>query len=40
MKAAGLVASTRGAAGGYQLIRPPEQVSLREVMRVIEGSGP
>ena len=44
LKAAGLVASTRGAAGGYQLIRPPEQVSLDEVMRVIEGpasdSGP
>ena len=38
LKAAGLVASTRGAAGGYQLIRPPEQVSLGEVMRAIEGS--
>jgi Rrf2 family protein len=38
LKAAGLVASTRGAAGGYQLIRPPEQVFLGEVMQVIEGS--
>jgi Rrf2 family protein len=38
LKGAGLVASTRGAAGGYQLIRPPEQVSLGEVMRAIEGS--
>jgi DNA-binding IscR family transcriptional regulator len=33
-----LVASTRGAAGGYHLIRPPEQVSLGEVMQVIEGT--
>ncbi len=38
LKGAGLVASTRGAAGGYQLIRPPEQVSLGEVMQAIEGS--
>jgi len=38
LKGAGLVASTRGAAGGYQLIRPPEQVSLGGVMQVIEGS--
>ncbi len=38
LKGAGLVASTRGAAGGYHLIRPPENVSLGEVMDVIEGS--
>jgi Rrf2 family protein len=38
LKGTGLVASTRGAAGGYRLIRPPEHVSLGEVMRVIEGS--
>jgi len=38
LKGAGLVASTRGAAGGYQLLRPPESVSLGEVMEVIEGS--
>ena len=38
LKAAGLVASTRGAAGGYHLIRPPEDVSLGQVMGVIEGS--
>lgn len=37
LKGAGLVVSTRGAAGGYHLIRPPEQVTLGEVMRVIEG---
>lgn len=38
LKGAGLVASTRGAAGGYHLVRPPESVSLGEVMSVIEGS--
>lgn len=39
LKGAGLVASTRGAAGGYHLVRPPESVSLGEVMDVIEGTG-
>ena len=38
LKGAGLVASTRGAAGGYHLIKPPKEVSLGEVMEVIEGS--
>ncbi len=38
LKGAGLVNSTRGAAGGYHLIRPPEHVSLGEVMEVIEGA--
>jgi Rrf2 family protein len=37
LKGAGLVASTRGAAGGYHLLRPPESISLTEVMEVIEG---
>ena len=37
LKGAGFVASTRGAAGGYQLIKPPHQISLGEVMTVIEG---
>jgi Rrf2 family protein len=38
LKGAGLVASTRGAAGGYHLLKAPDQVSLGEVMDVIEGS--
>jgi len=38
LKGAGFVASTRGAAGGYQLLVPPDEVSLRDVMVVIEGS--
>ena len=37
LKGAGLVASVRGAAGGYQLIHPPEEISLGQVMEVIEG---
>src|SRR5258708_30878351 len=37
LKGAGYVNSTRGAAGGYELVRPPQDVSLGEVMMVIEG---
>jgi Rrf2 family protein len=38
LKGAGLVASVRGAAGGYHLLKPPEEISLGQVMEVIEGS--
>jgi Rrf2 family protein len=38
LKGAGLVASIRGAAGGYQLVKSPEEVSLGQIMEVIEGS--
>lgn len=38
LKGAGLVASTRGAAGGYHLIKPPEEATLGEVIEVIEGA--
>jgi Rrf2 family protein len=37
LKGAGFVASTRGASGGYQLVKPPGDISLGEVMSVIEG---
>lgn len=37
LKGAGLVNSTRGAAGGYHLLRPPQELTLGEVMAVIEG---
>jgi len=37
LKGAGLVASTRGASGGYQLVREPKDVSLGEIMDVVEG---
>ena len=37
MKGAGLVVSTRGALGGYRLARPPEAISLGEVLSSIDG---
>ena len=37
MKHAGIVASQRGADGGYSLARPPEEVTLADVLRVMEG---
>jgi Rrf2 family protein len=37
LKGAGYVLSTRGASGGYMLIKSPEKISLGEVMNVIEG---
>lgn len=36
LKSAGLVNSTRGAAGGYQLARPPSEISLSDVMSVVD----
>src|SRR5580700_6082230 len=36
LKTAGLVASVRGAAGGYQLARPPEAISLAAVVNAID----
>ena len=37
LKRAGLVSSTRGASGGYQLIRSPHDVTLADVMAAVEG---
>jgi Rrf2 family protein len=37
LKGAGYVNSTRGAAGGYQLIKPPDEITLAEVMSVVDG---
>jgi Rrf2 family transcriptional regulator, cysteine metabolism repressor len=37
LKGAGLVVSTRGAAGGYRLARPAEEISLGEVLTSIDG---
>mgnify|MGYP002622146514 FL=1 len=37
LKAAGLVESTRGASGGYRLARSPEEITLADVVEVIDG---
>ena len=37
LKAAGILESRRGITGGYRLRRPPEEISLAEVVRLIEG---
>jgi Rrf2 family protein len=37
LKGAGFVESTRGAAGGYQLVKPPDEITLGEVMAVVDG---
>ncbi len=37
LKGAGLVASTRGASGGYHLARPAARITLSEVLAVIDG---
>lgn len=39
LKAAGLVYSARGSAGGYRLSRPPDQISLGEVLGAVDGPG-
>ncbi len=38
LKTTGLVSSTRGAHGGYALGRAPEDISLKEILKVLEGS--
>jgi FeS assembly SUF system regulator len=35
---AGLVSSTRGARGGYQLARPPAHISAAEIIDAVEGT--
>lgn len=37
LRDAELVQSTRGAHGGYELTRPPEQIVMGEVLRALEG---
>ena len=38
LKNAGLIKSTRGASGGYELAKHPKQMSLKDVIYVLEGS--
>jgi Rrf2 family transcriptional regulator, cysteine metabolism repressor len=38
LKRAGLLTSKRGSAGGYQLTRPPEDITVGDVLRAVEGT--
>ncbi|HEY1858785.1 MAG TPA: Rrf2 family transcriptional regulator [Gemmataceae bacterium] len=40
LKTAGLVVSVRGAAGGYQLARAPEQISLADIISAVTDRSP
>jgi Rrf2 family cysteine metabolism transcriptional repressor len=35
---AGVVRSSRGASGGIRLARPPQEIRLSEILRLVEGS--
>jgi Rrf2 family protein len=37
LKRHGLVASRRGRTGGYVLVRPPDEITFGEVLRLIDG---
>lgn len=37
LRNAGLVKSTRGAYGGYSLVRDPDEITVGDVIRVLEG---
>ena len=39
LKRAGLLTSKRGSAGGYHLTRPPEEITIGDVLRAVEGTG-
>jgi Rrf2 family transcriptional regulator, cysteine metabolism repressor len=38
LREADLVTSTRGAHGGYQLARPPEEIDMLDVVEALEGA--
>lgn len=37
LRKAGLIISTRGAQGGYELSRPPEQITVADILNILEG---
>jgi Rrf2 family protein len=37
LRSSGLVSSQRGSAGGYQLARPADEISIADVIRELEG---
>ncbi|HEX6030534.1 MAG TPA: Rrf2 family transcriptional regulator [Tepidiformaceae bacterium] len=38
LRKAGFIRSVRGPAGGHELVRPPDQVCVRDVIESLEGS--
>ena len=40
LRKAGLVDARRGPGGGYALARPPEQITLADVLRAVQGTLP
>jgi len=38
LRNAGLVVTSRGCGGGYRLSRPPDEISLAEVVRIFDGN--
>ena len=37
LRRAGIIESVRGASGGYRLARAPEEISVGEILRALEG---
>ncbi|GIW18197.1 MAG: Rrf2 family transcriptional regulator [Tepidiforma sp.] len=38
LRKAGFIRSVRGPSGGHELVRPPDQVSVKDVIEALEGS--
>ena len=38
LKGAGYIKSRRGVEGGYKLSKPPEQISIAEILRLMDGA--
>src|SRR5215467_5885572 len=38
LRRAGLLKSQRGPQGGHMLARPPKQISMRDIIRALDGS--
>ncbi len=38
LRKAGFIRSVRGPAGGHELVRPPDQLCVRDVIETLEGS--
>ena len=37
LKASGLISTSRGTHGGYRLARPPELITIKDIVQVLEG---